>query len=237
MKFSIIIPCYNEKDNMDNLIVRISHLQTKFELEYILVENGSNDGSKEYFMNHIEGKFPGIEVVYVEKNRGYGYGIQQGIKKACGEYIGWIHADLQVRPEELIKFFKCVDKMPNEKIFFKARRTNRRFAEMIFTHGQSIFSSCLFGARLYDIGAIPMLFHRSLIDKVGINSMPNDFSIDLYVYVKAVQFGYTVRRFTVKMVQREGGVSSWNHGFTSRIRQSGRIIRNSIMIKRGRKVL
>ena len=49
MKYSIIIPCYNEADNIDNLIKCIMPLQERYDLEYILVENGSKDASKESF--------------------------------------------------------------------------------------------------------------------------------------------------------------------------------------------
>ena len=92
MKFSIIIPCYNEKDNIDNLIRRIRPLQDEYDLEYVLVENGSTDGSRDYFKNNIENIFQNITITYVDKNRGYGYGLQAGMKAATGDYIGWIHA-------------------------------------------------------------------------------------------------------------------------------------------------
>ena len=62
MKYPIIIPCYNEADNISNLISKITPLQAKYDLEYILVENGSKDSSREYFKNHIEGKYPRIKM-------------------------------------------------------------------------------------------------------------------------------------------------------------------------------
>ena len=99
MKYSIIIPCYNEKDNIDNLLERVSVLQKNYNVEYILVENGSKDGSREYFRSNIEGRFSNVKVVYVKENRGYGYGLQQGMKIASGDYLGWIHADMQITPE------------------------------------------------------------------------------------------------------------------------------------------
>lgn len=237
MRFSIIVPCYNEKENIDNLIKRLQPLQEKYDLEYILVENGSGDGSKAYFQNCVEGKYPNIKVVYVDKNQGYGYGLQQGMKNASGDYIGWIHADLQMPPEELVQFFEELNKHEtNEKLFLKGRRTNRSLFDTFFTNGQSVFNSCLFGAKIYDVGAIPVIFSRSLLDEVLIDDMANDFSIELYVYKEAVRLGYKVIRFKVALLKRETGKSSWNHGFKSKIRQSKVIFKDSLKIKRGEKV-
>ena len=58
MKYSIIVPCYNEEANLDKLIARLSPLQGKYDLEYVLVENGSKDGSRRYFKENMENNYP-----------------------------------------------------------------------------------------------------------------------------------------------------------------------------------
>lgn len=238
MRFSIIIPCYNEADNIVNLVKKIVPLQKKYNLEYVLVENGSIDASKEIFKNEIEGQYDNIKVVYVNMNQGYGYGIQQGIKKSTGEYVGWIHADLQVSPNTLINFFEKVELECSKTnlLFLKGKRGNRSAFDRFFTNGQSIFNTCLFHKVIYDVGAIPVLFHHSLIDVIDIDSMPNDFSIELYVYREAISRGYLVIRIKVDLLQREKGKSSWNHGLKSKIKQSKIIFCDSLKIKRGEKV-
>lgn len=238
MKYSIIIPCYNEADNIDNLISRIRPLQNDYDLEYILVENGSNDSSRGYFQEKVEGKYQNIKIAYVDINQGYGYGLQQGMKMAEGDYVGWIHADLQMPPEELIHFFNeanCHEIF--EKIFLKGCRSNRSVLDHFFTSGQSVFNTILFGTKLYDIGAIPVLFSRTLLDEISTDETPNDFSIELYVYKEAARLGYKIIRFKVKLLSREKGKSSWNHGLKSKIKQSKRIFKDSLKIKRGEKVL
>ncbi len=240
MLISIIIPCYNEAGNIDALIDRVRSLQKDYNLEYILVENGSNkDNSKEYFKANIENKFPQIKVVYVEINQGYGYGLQQGMKAASGDYIGWIHADLQIPPKELIQFFDEISKHTNEneKLFLKGTRTNRRSYDTFFTHGQSVFNSILFGRIMYDVGAIPVIFSKSLLDEVSIDSMPNDFGIETVIYLEALRHHFKVLRFKVRVQNREKGDSSWDHGIKSKIKQSIRIFNDSIKIRKGGKVL
>lgn len=235
MKFSIIIPCYNEGENITNLINRIRPLQKKYDLEYILIENGSTDDSRQYFQKYVEDQYQNIRIVYVDKNLGYGYGLQQGMKVSDGEYVGWIHADMQMPPEELMKFFdKILSSASKTPLFLKGIRTNRSMLDRFFTNGQSIFNTILFGTKLYDVGAIPVIFHRSLINKI--EEMPNDFSIELYVYKEASFKGFEIKRCKVKLLKREKGNSSWNNGLKSKIRQSKKIFMDSIKIKKGEKV-
>ena len=90
MKYSIVIPCYNEEDNLPNLIKSISEFAKGKELEFVLVENGSKDNSFALMKNLTHDK-DFIKIVKVEVNQGYGYGLHQGIKSASGDFIGWIH--------------------------------------------------------------------------------------------------------------------------------------------------
>lgn len=237
MKFSIVIPCYNEEDNIALLLDAIVPMQEKYDLEYVLVENGSTDGSKNYFKQFVENKYNQIKIVYVDENKGYGYGIQQGLKEAKGNYIGWIHADLQISPDELPSFFDSILSENDEKTkkFLKGRRTNRSIFDRFFTNGQALFNSVLFGKKLFDIGAVPVLFESSLIKDIDI--LPNDFSIELYVYLQAKRRHFKVERYKVRLHKRNKGISSWNTGLQSKIKLSKKIILDSIKIKRGEKVL
>lgn len=236
LKYSVIIPCYNERDNMEALLKRIIKLQSEFNLEYILVENGSLDGSAEYFKTYIENKYQNIKVVYVIHNQGYGFGLQQGLKVASGKFVGWIPADMQIRPEELIPFFSFLEKTDKENLFLKGNRKNRPLFDRTFTFVQGVINSILFQQCVYDIGATPVVFSSSLLKKFSIDEMPNDFAIELYVYLKAKEYNYKIERFPVELKRRERGKSSWDKGLKTKIRMSRRSFHDSCQIKRGKKV-
>ena len=234
-KFSILIPCFNEGKSLENLINQIIPLQQEYDLEIILIENGSIDGSKD-FLRGIEGIYKNIRIVFIDKNIGYGYGIQQGLKVARGEYIGWVHADLQVPPFELRKFFDYIAGVDSKNLLFvKGKRINRRFFDLIFTSGQSAFNTILFGYKLQDIGAIPTIFSKTLVD--DIDALPNDFSIELFLYLQAMRSNFSVKRIPVFLVERKVGSSSWNSGLRSKFKQSKLIFRDSLLIKKNKKVL
>ncbi len=232
MKFSIVIPCYNECESLPSLIDYILPLQNEYELEYILVENGSTDDSKEYLLKNIDGKYKNIKIAYIEKNKGYGFGIQQGLKLCSGDYLGWIHADMQVLPNDLRKIFNLVLLSgSNENIFVKGRRLKRTFIDHIFTIGQSIFSSLIFLNIMHDIGATPVIFSKSLIS--NFDEMPNDFSIEVFTYLIAKRKKFQVKKSKIVFHDREKGNSSWNKGLISRIKLSLIIIKSSILIRLG----
>ena len=98
----------------------------------------------------------------------------------------------------------------------------------------TVFATLLFGTYLFDIGAIPVLFSKALVEELV--DLPYDFSIETYVYWVAKKNGYKIVRRDVDMKNRVGGKSSWNHGLKSKIKQSKRIMQDLIKIKQGRSV-
>ncbi|BCZ49016.1 hypothetical protein psyc5s11_50830 [Clostridium gelidum] len=232
MKFSIVIACYNEEKSLETLIERILPLTLKYNIEFILVENGSTDNSRDVFKSLEAIDHKSIEVIYVDKNRGYGYGLLQGLKSASGNYVGWIHADMQIAPKELCKFLSYAEKFGNDTRFFlKGKRENRSLVDRLFTAGQSIFNSILFMVPLYDVGAIPVIFERTLLH--GIDIAPYDFSIELFFYNKAIKNRFVIKRERVTLIDRENGASSWNKGIKSKFMQSRVIFVDSIKIRLG----
>ena len=230
MKYSIVIPCYNEEDNLPNLIMSISEFAKGRELEFVLVENGSKDNSLA-LMKDLTNDKDFIKIVKVEVNQGYGYGLHQGIKAASGDYIGWIHADLQLPLSDVSQFLDRIDSYNgSQKLFLKGTRHNRSLVDYFFTYGMTCFESVLFGRWLFDIGAIPVFFDKSLL--VVLERVPNDFSVELFIYNKAKEHGYKVERLPVHLLKREKGKSSWNTGLMSRVKQSMRIIKASFNIKK-----
>ena len=230
MKFSIIIPCYNEQANLPLLVERILPLQKDYELEYILVENGSTDNSREYLKNNIEGKFKNIVVEYLDINKGYGFGLKQGLKLARGQYLGWIHADMQVFPNELRQFFDfAISNNIDQKFLLKASRTNRPLTDSFFATGQTIYSFVIFLFKMSDIGASPLIFSKSLID--NFDTMPDDFSIEVFTFFIEKKKKFNIKRFDIILNSRKNSESSWNTGFISKLKLSLIIMKSSLQIK------
>lgn len=218
MKYSIVIPCYNEEDNLPQLIATIEEMAKGRDIEFVLVENGSKDGSYELMKSLVKDK-PFIKIVKVDVNQGLGFGICQGIKEANGDFVGWIHADLQTPREDIEKFLNYLDMTdPNHLIMVKATRHNRTLVDYFFTNAMAIFCSLLFRTLLYDVQAVPVIASNDLFKSMKV--MPHGFAFDMFMYWQARKKGFDVKRLPVRILKREKGNSSWNTGLLARIRLS-----------------
>ena len=136
MKLSVVIPCYNEADNLPHLIKKCSGLISN-EIEVILVNNGSTDNTIQIFQKY-KNHNPNLILHNLSTNIGYGHGIISGLNLARGEVLSWTHADLQTDPNDLIVGLKFFDKNQNS-IFVKGNRYGRPFFDVFFTVGMSFF--------------------------------------------------------------------------------------------------
>lgn len=80
MKYSVIVPCYNEEDNICRLVEVLERTAGHRKVEFILVENGSQDNTKQVLEETCKDKNI-FKIVRVDKNRGYGYGIICGMRR------------------------------------------------------------------------------------------------------------------------------------------------------------
>ena len=96
MKISVIIPCYNEKNTLEILIDKVKS-KCNFEHEIIVVDDFSEDGSRE-ILNNISNKID--KIILNEKNFGKGYSIRKGFENAVGEIIIIQDADLEYDPSD-----------------------------------------------------------------------------------------------------------------------------------------
>lgn len=206
----IAIPCYNELASLPELITRISNSKLN-SINFVLIDNGSTDDTHEFLssLNLPEN----VEWIRVPLNQGYGYGIQQGLRKLNTKYLGWTHADLQTDPIDFLSFLKYLD---SNYEFLKGIRKGRSRSERFFTAGMSMSISILFGRILRDINGQPTILSRDLYESW--KSPPNDFGLDLFSYIHAIDKKARMVRVEVDFGKRVHGKSSWNEGLISRLR-------------------
>jgi glycosyltransferase involved in cell wall biosynthesis len=228
MKFSLIIPCYNEAENLPLLLERCKALAAKSEVEVILVDNGSTDSTPQVLLNLLP-RYPGCRTVRVEKNQGYGFGILSGLRAAKGEILGWTHADMQTDPQDSLSGLELFEKHGKD-IFVKGRRYGRPLADVIFTIGMSLFETLLLAKPMWDINAQPTMFPHKFFESWS--SPPDDFSLDLYAYYQAQSQVLKVYRFPVKFGERAHGVSHWNVNWAAKWKFIRRTIDFSLQLKK-----
>ena len=228
MKFSLVIPCYNEAANLPLLLERCKALAAQPGVEVVLVDNGSTDASAQVLAELLPA-YPGCRSMRVETNQGYGFGILSGLRAAQGDILGWTHADMQTDPQDALRGLEFFNAHGNG-IFVKGRRYGRPLADTVFTVGMSVFETLLLARPLWDINAQPTLFSRQFF--MTWSDAPHDFSLDLYAYFMAKSQGLEVYRFPVKFGERAHGVSHWNVNWAAKRKFIRRTVEFSLQLKK-----
>lgn len=231
MKLSVVVPCYNEADNIPLLLEKFSAVITRQDIEVILVDNGSTDKTPE-ILEYLLPKYPFARSVRVEVNEGYGYGIVCGLKACNGDFVGWTHADMQTDPADLIKALDIIEKEGEGKdIYVKGNRKGRPLFDRFFTTGMSLFETVYMGERLYDVNAQPNVMNREFFESW--QDPPKDFALDLYALYMARKKGLKIERFDVVFPERLHGESHWNNGsFKAKWKFIKRTIDFSVSLKK-----
>ena len=97
MKLSVVMPVYNERGTLQEVVQRV--LAVPLDVELICVDDGSNDGSRE-ILEELRQQFPQIRVLLQPQNMGKGAALRRGIQEASGEYVIVQDADLEYDPAE-----------------------------------------------------------------------------------------------------------------------------------------
>ena len=107
MKFSILVPVYNEEKTVINILERLNQTKVdKVEYEIIVINDGSTDNTKNLLENNK--KLFSI-LINNERNSGKGFSVKEGLKVASGDYIIFQDADLEYDPIEFNKFVKVCE--------------------------------------------------------------------------------------------------------------------------------
>ncbi len=101
---SIIVPTYNERDNVEELIRRISKSLRGLDYEVVVVDDNSPDGTAE-LAEKLSGEFP-VKVIRRPGKLGLATAVLEGVRKSVGEYVVVMDADLQHPPEIIPKMYE-----------------------------------------------------------------------------------------------------------------------------------
>lgn len=182
---SIVIPFYNEEENVSDVIKGLSSVLKEAGINYeiIAVNNGSSDKTPE-----IIESFRSTRVIplHIKKNEGYGNGILRGMAIANGGYIGSIPGDNEVKPQTVVDVFR---KLVNEKLdLCKISRVVKNYGFFRILESKvynKIFVRVIFGYKTEDINGSPKIMTRAAFAKL--NPIYKDSFIDTEIMIKAAK--------------------------------------------------
>ncbi|MBI3442707.1 MAG: glycosyltransferase family 2 protein [Candidatus Sungbacteria bacterium] len=129
-KLSIIIPVFNERETVQELLRRVeqARLPEYWEKEIIVVDDGSDDGTKELLQNCTYR----IRVILQEKNQGKGWSVQRGLQEATGDYCLIQDADLEYDTNEIGGLIHGLEQGKGDVIYGSRNLLKRRKLTELF---------------------------------------------------------------------------------------------------------
>ena len=229
---SVILPCYNEADNIPFIISSFQKvIENEDFVEIILVNNGSTDHSAAILEAELaKAADPRLRTVKVEKNQGYGFGILSGLAAAKGSVMAWTHADLQTPPDDVLIAYHKFKELNDPMVFVKGRRQGRALVPALFTWGMQVISSVALKTHLEDIAAQPKLFSRTFYEKYLLKDAPHDFSLDLFAMYWAAQED-KIYEIPVVFGQRLHGEAKGGGNFKNRVKITRRTFKYIFELK------
>jgi glycosyltransferase involved in cell wall biosynthesis len=166
---SIVIPAYNEEENVANTVEEVSAKaqQLRMDYEIILVNDGSTDRTGE-IGRELEQRIPHYRLVEHHPNRGYGGSLKAGYAAATQELIAYVPSDNQFDFGEIDRFLAKIDAADIVCGYRANRQDNliRKFNAF----GWNTLVRLLFGYLCRDIDCGFKLFHRQVLERVNLVS-------------------------------------------------------------------
>ena len=208
MKLSLVVPCYNEAENVElfqDAVIEAFH-GCGYDYEIIFIDDGSRDATMHNLRKLYHAQKCPVKVVSFSRNFGKEAGLYAGLQHAEGEYISLIDADLQQRPELVREMVKILDMEPQFDVI--AAYQDRRGESKVLSFFKKSFYAII--NKLSKVTLQPdasdfRTFRRSVRDSILTLGEYHRFSKGIFAWV-----GYSTHFIPYTACERANGTSKWN---------------------------
>ncbi len=192
MFLSIVIPAYNEEQNLEktvNLVYGVTMPEFVEKVEVIIVNDCSTDKTSDIIQN-LQKDFPALMALHLSQNGGKGAAVKRGFEIANGDVFAVQDADSELLPSDIPSLLMAMKKL--EVQFVNGSRYlpgivrpissyKRYLANRLFT----FFTSLLIDVKLTDMACGYKVIHRNLYEKLNIKE--NRFGFEAELIIKAMR--------------------------------------------------
>jgi glycosyltransferase involved in cell wall biosynthesis len=198
---SILMPVYNERERVERAIAEVLQTELPSELELIIVDDGSTDGTREILRS---GSWdPRVRLFEHEHNQGKGAAVQTALGEARGEFSAIFDADLEYDPADLALLMPpLIDGRSNACFGVRAfdGYTSHSFLFVLGNKGVTLACNMLFNVYLHDIMTCHKMIRTDLFRSLQLSSA--GFAIEPEITARLVQRGERIFEVPVHYLAR-----------------------------------
>ncbi len=204
-RISIIIPAYNEEENIKPLLEQFNEVISRAgnDWEVILVNDGSSDKTLDR-AREAANRFHWLKVVTYSNNRGLTAALNTGFKNARGSVFVFYPADLQYHANDIPKMVAKIDRGADVVTGWKQGKYKKRFVSFVYNR----FCRALFGIKIHDMNSVKA-FKKEVVENIPLRK-----DWHRYIVVLAADAGFVIDEVKVALYPRHSGQSKFG---TSRI--------------------
>ena len=217
MKLSVIMPIYNERDTIREIVKKVK--EVNLEKEIIIIDDGSTDGTsdilKELKAGGLEESSP-LEIIYHEHNQGKGASIISGLKYATGEIIIIQDGDLEYDPRDYHRLIQPIINGEAEVVYgSRILGKGEKSYPWFYWGGRFVswIANMLYHARITDEPTCYKVFRADVLRKLNLKCQGFDFCPE--VTAKVCKMGYQIKEVPISYYPRrieEGKKIRWTDG-------------------------
>lgn len=215
MKLSIVIPCYNEKDTIQEILERVN--SSPWDKEIIIVDDGSTDGTREILATQIAPQVD--QIIFHEHNQGKGAALRSGFAAVHGDIVIIQDADLEYDPAEYEQLIKPILEGKADVVYGSRVRGGQThvisyywlsLGNKFLTWMSNIFTNI----NLSDLECGYKVFRRDIIQSITIEE--NRFACDPEIVAKVAKMKCRIYEVGISYSGRSyeaGKKLKWKDGF------------------------
>jgi glycosyltransferase involved in cell wall biosynthesis len=214
IELSIIMPVYNEKATLLEILSKVETLPV--DKEIILVDDFSTDGSREILSTIPPER---AKVILHERNLGKGAAIRSGIPHTTGDIITIQDADLEYDPNDLLRLLKPIREGKADVVYgsrFTGERKNMFFWHWVGNRFLTLVTNILYDSTLSDMETCYKMFRSGILKNLELKSFRFEFEVE--VTAKVLKRKHRIYEVPISYAGREfheGKKITWRDGITA----------------------
>jgi dolichol-phosphate mannosyltransferase len=189
MKVSVILPTYNERDNIEELIETIQEVASPYEI--IVVDDDSPDGTWRV-VEKLQKEHENLKLLRRIDRRGLTTAIWEGVSMARGDAVVWLDCDLSMPPQVIPKLVAALDEadVVVGSRYIEGGRDQREFTRVLTSRLFNAFASLLLGGGIKDYTSGFLAVRRNVVEKMGLRGDYGEYCVD-FLYRASKKFKIT----------------------------------------------